>query len=193
MSIATGRDSQANILLLNTPESVHIAIPSICYMEALSVLEADRKSRLRFQNEVDIRINDAQRNLTSQYAQSLFSHLQQVRDENERLLKEVEKLLLETLNHLATKAEMIGLNADMVQASLQQNITADLTDNLISNCILNHASLHPTEVKVFLSGNTNDFGKREVQSALQEVGINHYFASTQAFLAWLVNNNPIIN
>ncbi len=47
MSIATGRDPQANTLLLNTPTSVQIAIPSVCYMEALSVLEAHQKSRLR--------------------------------------------------------------------------------------------------------------------------------------------------
>lgn len=55
------------------------------------------------------------------------------------------------------------------------------TDNLILNCILNHS----TEVKVLLSGNSNDSGKREVQAALQDVGINHYFASTETFLNWL--------
>lgn len=189
MSIATGRDPQANTFLLNTPTSVHIAIPSVCYMEALSVLDADRKLRLRFQSELDIRINDAQRNLTSQHAQSLLFHLQQARDENEYLLKEVEKLLLEALKQLAIKAEMIGLNANVVQASLLQNLTPDLTDNLILNCILDHARNHATEVKVLLSGNTNDFGKQKAQAALKEVGVNHYFASTQTFLNWLVNNS----
>ncbi|GAA6614529.1 hypothetical protein [Scytonema sp. NUACC26] len=36
MSIATGRDPQANQLLLNIPPSIQIAIPSVCFMEALS-------------------------------------------------------------------------------------------------------------------------------------------------------------
>ena len=55
MSIATGRDPQANTLLLNTPASVRIAIPSTCFMEALSALEADQKYRRRFGNELSIR------------------------------------------------------------------------------------------------------------------------------------------
>ncbi len=187
MSIATGRDPQANTLLLNTPVSVRIAIPSVCYMEALSVLEADQKSRLRFQNELDIRINDAQRNLTSQHAQSLFFHLRQARLENERLLKEVETNLFEAFQQLATKAEMIALTPNMIQASWQTNPNKEPTDKLILNSILNHARLHPAELKAFLSGNTNDFGKREVQDTLRELGINYYFASTQTFLNWLEN------
>ncbi|KYC36197.1 hypothetical protein WA1_41420 [Scytonema hofmannii PCC 7110] len=156
-------------------------------MEALSVLEADQKSRLRFQNELDIRINDAQRNLTSQHAQSLFFHLRQARLENERLLKEVETNLFEAFQKLATKAEMIPLTSNMIQANWQTNPNKEPTDKLILHSILNHARLNPTEIKVFLSGNTNDFGKREVQDILGEVGINYYFASTQAFLSWLEN------
>ncbi len=184
MSIATGRDPQANTLLLNTPESVQIAMPSVSYMEALSALEADLKYRRRFTNELNMRLSDAQRNLTSQYAQSLSFHLEQVRNQNNELIKEVEARLFEALNQLATKAEMIALSADMIQASLQLNRTEEPTDKLILNCILHHARLHPTEVKVFLSGNANDFGKPEVRETLRSVGINQYFASTQAFLDW---------
>lgn len=80
---------------------------------------------------------------------------------------------------------MIALTADTIQASLQPSPTDEPTDKLILNCILNHARSHLTEVKVFLSGNTNDFGKREVQEALQDAGVNYYFGSTQAFLDWL--------
>lgn len=191
MSIATGRDPQANTLLLTTPASIQIAIPSVCFMEALSTLEADQKARRRFNDELDIRINDAQRNLTSQHAQSLLLHLQQALTQNRALLREVKELLLEALNQLGTKAEMIALTADMVQASLQPNLTDDLTDNLILNCILYHARLNATEVKVFLSGNTNDFGKREVQEALQDAGVNNYFSSTQTFLGWLRSQSSL--
>lgn len=185
MSIATRRDPQANTLLLNTPALVQIVIPSVCYIEALSALEAERKYRRRFKNELDIRISDAQRNLTSPHAQSLFLHLKQARIENEQLLEEVEVRLFQALNQLATKAEMIALTAATIQASLQPSITDEPTDKLILNCILNHARLHTTEVKVLLSGNTNDFGKREVQEALRNAGVSQYFGSTQAFLDWL--------
>ncbi|MDF5720461.1 MAG: PIN domain-containing protein [Rhizonema sp. PD37] len=185
MSIATGRDSQANTLLSNTPESVHIVMPSICFMEALSALEVDIKSRRRFHNELEIRSGDAQRNLTSQHAQSLLSQLQQAQTENDLLLREVQASLFAALDQLATKAERIELTTEMIQASLEISNIDEPTDRLILHCILNHARLHLTEVKVFLSGNSKDFGKLEVQQALQDVGINQYFSNTQTFLNWL--------
>lgn len=185
MSIATGRDPQANTLLLNPPASVQIAIPSICYIEALSALEADLKYRRRFSDELRLRLSDAQRNLTSQPAQSLSLHLRQALDQNQLLLKEVKDILPQALKQLATTVETIALTADMLQDGLQPSLTNEPTDKLILSCILNHARSHPTEVKVFLSGNTNDFGKREVQEALQDAGVNYYFGSTQAFLDWL--------
>lgn len=184
MSIATGRDTQANTLLLNPPTSVQIAIPSVCYIKALSALEADRKYRRRFSDELRLRLSDAQRNLTSQHAQSLSLHLRQALDQTELLLHEVKDILLQALNQLATTAETIALTADMLQDGLQPSLTNEPTDKLILSCILNHARSHPTEVKVFLSGNTNDFGKRETQEALQDAGVNYYFGSSQAFLDW---------
>ncbi|MFB2881649.1 hypothetical protein [Floridanema aerugineum] len=60
----------------------------------------------------------------------------------------------------------------------------DLIDNLIIKFILNHATLHPDESKVFLSGNTRDFGTPAVQQVLRDAGIN-YFSRTQNFLGWL--------
>lgn len=181
MSIATGRDPLANTLLLNTPESVQIVIPSVCFMEALSALEADLKYRRRFENELLLRLSDAKRNSTSRYAQSLSSHLEQAFKQNEQLIEEVELHLFEALNQLSIKAETISLTVDMIQASLQPN-SNEPTDKLILNCLLHHAHLHPTEIKVFLSGNTNDFGKTEILDALQEVGVNQYFINSQAFI-----------
>lgn len=185
MSIATGRDPEADTLLPNIPASVQLAIPSVCFMEALSALEADLKYRRRFGNELLLRLSDAKRNLASQHAQVLSLQLEQVVKENNKLIEEVEARLFDSLNQLAVKAEIIALSAEMIQASLQPSLTNELTNNLILNCILAHARSHSTEIKVFLSGNTNDFGKREVQAALQDAGVNYYFASTQAFLDWL--------
>lgn len=50
MSICTGRDPQANILLESTLPSVQFALPSIGVMEALSALENELKYRRRFEN-----------------------------------------------------------------------------------------------------------------------------------------------
>jgi len=185
ISIVTGRDPQAATLLLRTPASVQIAIPSICYMEALCVLSVDLKSRNRFDGELRVRLNDAERNLTSASASLLSFHLEAAVKQNEALLNEVKSLLPQTLNQLATKAEMINLTAHILQESLRTQLIEEPKDNLILHCILNHALLHPSEVKVLLSGNTNDFGKPSVREVLRNAGVENYFSRTQEFLSWL--------
>lgn len=185
ISIATGRDPQATNLLQATPASIQIAIPSICYMEALYVLSVDLKSRNRFDGELRVRLNDAERNLTSASASLLSFHLKEAVNQNEALLKEIKALLPQTLSQLATKAEMINLTADILQSSLRIKLIEEQTDNLILNCILNHAQWHAAEVKVLLSGNTNDFGKPEVREVLRNAGVENYFSRTQEFLSWL--------
>nr|WP_277875769.1 PIN domain-containing protein [Trichocoleus sp. FACHB-90] len=186
MSIATGRDSQANTLLENPTASVQIAIPSICCMEALSALEDELKRRNRFMEELKKQVSQLRRDVTSSHAQSLFSHLQQALIENQALFNDVENRLFQALDHLNTKAEMIPLNGDMLQESLDTRfINKDPTDNLILHCILNHARLHPRDIKVFLSANFKEFNTPEVQAALRSTGVNRYFSRTQDFLGWL--------
>jgi len=185
ISIATGRDTEAGNLLANPPASVQIAIPGICCLEALSVLEQDKKSRKNFEQQLNIQINQAQRNMISPHARSLSFYLRQARTENEALIEDVELSLFEAQSQVETKAELIALTTDMLQSSRDQTIISDSTDNLILHCILVHARNHPTEVKVFLSGNVNDFGRSEVREALRQAGVSHYFSRTQDFLGWL--------
>ncbi|MCL1473662.1 PIN domain-containing protein [Argonema antarcticum] len=185
LSIAKGQDPEAPDLLLNPPSSVNIAIPSICYMEALSALAEDLKYRKRFGDELRVRLKDAERNLTSAYAQSLAFHLKEAVNRNEKLIEEIEARLLLSLNQLATKAEIIELTADMLRESLQTKRIQERTDNLILHCILGHARSHTTGVKVFLSGNTRDFGTLVVQQALRDAGVSDYFSRTQDFQGWL--------
>ncbi|MGK7900560.1 MAG: hypothetical protein AB4352_03930 [Hormoscilla sp.] len=185
ISIATGRDPEAGTLLANPPASVQIAIPGICCLEALSVLEQDKKSRKNFEQQLNIQINEAQRNLISPHARSLLFHLRQARTENEALIKDVESSLFEAQSQIETKAELIALTSDMLQSSRGKTIITDSTDNLILHCIRAHARVHPTDVKVFLSGNVNDFGTSEVREALRQAGVSHYFSRTQDFIGWL--------
>ncbi|MEG4503233.1 PIN domain-containing protein [Microcoleus sp. F6_B4] len=186
MSIATGRDPEANNLLVSVPTSVSIAIPSICCMESLSALEDEIKRRNRFLDEMEKQISQLKRDKTSPSAQSLVFHLEQSLNENEALINDINARLFAALDLSATKIEMISLTAGILQASLNSIfIEEDPTDNLILHCILNHAHLHPHEVKVFLSNNTKEFGLPKVRDALREVGIRKYFSRTEDFLGWL--------
>ena len=185
MSIATGRDPEALTLLQNPPSLVQIAIPCICCLEALSVLEQEEKSRKIFEQELDLQINRAQRNVISPTAQSILFHLRQVRDDNQTLIGETEEDLFQAFNQIASQVELIALTGEMLQSSWRQIIIQDRTDNLILHCIFGHARQHPTEEKVFLSGNVKDFGTPKVREALRQAGVSHYFSRTQDFIGCL--------
>ncbi|WP_242037820.1 hypothetical protein [Tolypothrix sp. FACHB-123] len=57
--------------------------------------------------------------------------------------------------------------------------------DVIDIIIIHAKSSYPTAKKVFLSGNSNDFGKLEVKQALENAGIEKYFTNTKNFLGWL--------
>jgi PIN domain len=187
MSIATGRDPEASILLGQTPASVQLVIPSICYMESFSALEDEVKRHNYFKQQLENQIGEANRDLTSQNARSLFLNLSQSRIDYERRLEDIDLRLRQAMGQLSQTAETIALNANMIQESLNSIIIAkDPTDNLILHCILNHARLRPAETKVFLSGNVREFRKiLEVQDALRDAGITKYFYLAKDFLGWL--------
>jgi hypothetical protein len=63
-------------------------------------------------------------------------------------------------------------------------IKNDLMDNLILQSIIDHANQHSEDQKAFISGNTKDFGKQNVQQILNSAGIQ-YFSNTKNFLGWL--------
>jgi len=192
MSIATGGDPQAYNLLSTPPSSVRIAIPSICCMEALSALEDELKRRNRFENELNLQISQLRRDVTSPSARSLLFHVDQSVVENRGLLNDVKERLFQALDQLAVKAETIALTTDMLQASLNTAFfEKEPTDNLILYSILEDVRLHPTEVKVFLSGNVKEFGTLEVQQALSDAGVEQYFRATQSFLGWLNSQSTL--
>lgn len=186
MSIGTGRDPQANTLLQNTPSSVQLVMPSICYMEALSALEQEQKYRRRLENEINLQISQLRRDVTSTHARNLLALLEQSKTENKELIKDVEMRIFEAIHQIASKVQMIELTAETIrQHRVMPLFDQDHTDNLLLYCILHHAYCHPTESKAFLSSNSREFRQVEVQDALRNAGVTNYFTRTQDFLAWL--------
>ena len=150
MSIATGRDPQSSTLLRQMPASVQLTIPSICYMESFSALEDEVKRHNYFKQQLENQISEAKRDLTSQYARSLFLKLGQSKIDYERRLDDIDLRLRESIEQLSQNAEMIDLTDNIIQESLNNIIIAkDPTDNLILHCILSHARLRPQKPKYF--------------------------------------------
>ena len=187
MSIATGREAEAIMLLRDLSSSVQLVIPSICYMESLSALEDELKRQNYFKEQLSRQISETKRDVTSEQVASLSFHLEESLIYYRNRIDEIKFRLREAIYMLSQKAEMIVLNTEIIEASLNTTIVGkDPTDNLILHCILSHARLRPTETKVFLSGNVKEFRKLpEVQDALLEAGITKYFSRTEDFLGWL--------
>ena len=186
MSIATGREAEAIMLLRDLSSSVQLVIPSICYMEALSALEDELKRQNSFKEQLSRQVSETKRDVTSEYATSLSFYLEESFISYGYRVGEIKSRLREAISLMSRNAEMIALNPEIVEASLNATlIEKDPTDNLILHCILSHARSHSTETKVFLSGNFKEFGIPAIQDVLLEAGITKYFSVTKNFLGWL--------
>lgn len=163
MSIAKGQDELAENLLHNTPTSVQLAIPSICYVESLATLEQVDKHNQDFLNRLDIQVNEAGRDKTSQNVKLIVNLLKQAKISFLERTNDITQRFYVAFNQLNRQAEIITLDTNIFQESLERNILEKhLIDKLILECIIHHALLHPRETKVFLSSNSKEFGKREV-------------------------------
>ena len=186
MSITTGREAEAIMLLRDLSSSVELVIPSICYRSALSALEDELKRQNSFGQQLSRQVSETKRDVTSEYAASLSFHLEESFIYYGYRVGEIKSRLREAISLMSRNSEMIALNPEIIEASLNATlIEKDPTDNLILHCILSHARSHSTETKVFLSGNFKEFGLPEVQDVLLEAGITKYFSVTKNFLGWL--------
>jgi transposase InsO family protein len=70
---------------------------------------------------------------------------------------------------------MMTLNTGILQESLNRPfLEQHVIDKLILECIVHHARLHPDEIKIFLSSNSKEFGKREVTEILRDSGVQYF-------------------
>jgi hypothetical protein len=184
MGIATGRDPEAE-RLLDRPSPPGLAIPGICFMEAISALEAEQKRSDSFDAQLGTRIVQLRRDLTSHHASSLLVHLESAAIENQDLFNDVRDRLFGAIDRLSMVAEIIPTTPDILRDSLNVSHLGEPTDNLILHSILRHARSAPPGSKAFLSGNFRDFDTPEVRDALRDAGVDKFFRTAQNALGWL--------
>ena len=100
IALAKGQDQAGESLLNNLPENLTLALPSICYMEALVALQTERKRRHNFRQSLQIEINEAHRNSHSQQAQITVKFLRESLLNYENLLNEFNNKFIDTFNQL---------------------------------------------------------------------------------------------
>ena len=184
MSIATGRDPSASTLLSDPPSDVQLAIPQVCFLEALAVLEEESRQRKSFTSLLDRQILQLSRDVTSSHAAALRTSLDAARVENKKVLEDIHERLSDSMGLMGSIGELIGLTSRVLDAARNFDLIEDPTDNLILRCILEHARAHPDTTKAFMSNNRKDFGSKRVQDALQAAGIGKYVVETNQFLGW---------
>ncbi|BAZ16212.1 hypothetical protein NIES4071_80870 [Calothrix sp. NIES-4071] len=191
ISLAKGQDVEAQDLLFNTPASISIVIPSICFLEAHATWQNGQKNNEDFLRKVDIQISESLQDKTSINALFTASRLEQSKSSFEGRISDIKKRFDLTCNELANKAEEIPLEFPVIQESLKRDILEDkhLFDKIILECIIRHARLHPDITKVFLSLNYKEFSQQKVAQLLQDTGIR-YFSKTTNFIGWLQAQNP---
>jgi hypothetical protein len=185
LSIATGRDPDAETLLADDLPSLRIVIPGVCYMEAVSVIEAMRKDLNQFVGVLEQRIAQVKRDSVSSHAAPALFHLQRSVSEVVDQFGEVEQRLLLAMTALFARAESIELRPEAIRDGVGRRVIPnDLADNLVLHCVGHHALGNPQEEKVLLTGNTKDFGKTEVIDFLKGCGIDPTFSRMAPFLGW---------
>lgn len=191
MSIAKGQDAEAEDLLLNIPSAISIAIPSICFLEARMTLQQEEKYNQDFISKLIMQISEAERDVTSEKARSLYAQLQQSRVSFLERINDTKNRFKFAYDKLTNNAEEIPLGITAIQDSIERGILEDkhLIDKIILECIIHHARLHPNITKAFLSFNTKEFSQRNIVQLLQDTGIR-YFSKTTNFLGWLQAQNP---
>ena len=91
MSLAKGQDVEAQDLLFNTPASISIVIPSICFLEAHTTWQYAQKKNEDFIRKIDIEISESFQDKTSINAQYTASRLEQSKSSFEARVSEIKK------------------------------------------------------------------------------------------------------
>ncbi|QEH36125.1 hypothetical protein OJF2_46850 [Aquisphaera giovannonii] len=187
MSIATGRDPSAASLLAGRGVAVRLAVPQVCLLEALAVLNDIHRDRNQFENTLAFQVGQLRRDITSRNARALWQLLIQARLHNDKLVEDTDRRLRKAIRVVTRNAQLIPVSRTVIRSAYKHPLISDPTDNLILQCILEHARGESSGNKAFLSGNTNDFSSPEIRGELAKAGIAKYFPDARNALGWIAS------
>ena len=184
IAVAKGHDHQTGQVLTDFPPDSRMAIPSICFMEALKAYHSDQRKFNKTLVSLNPLIDDATRDKTSRFAVPLVEHLEGSKTTGGSRFNDIQTRLYDVMRVLSNSADWIELTAESLQSALDFPLVKDPADALILSVILEHAQRHSEVKKAFLSGNTNDFKQEIVILKLRLAGIK-YFGDPISAMGWL--------
>ena len=169
---------------------LQLAIPSICFMEATATIKGRVHEWVELRRRLVSEVTQLQRNRTSAVAERLLDLFIAARPTIDDYTETVMSDFRGIVRRVQSTASLIpltkpslrrGFSSIIVEAKLKNLI---LPDNLILHCILDHSRRQPGLRKAFLSGNSLEFSRPEIQAALKAGGIDKYFSEAKNALGW---------
>src|ERR1019366_5737936 len=108
---AMGRDPEAGELLCRTPEPLRLVVPVVCFQEAWSAQENERRRRNQLNRTLQQEVTQLHRDVTSLHASELRSHLERGRIVSRDLLRDNDSRFFDAMRQLIRNAESITLTA----------------------------------------------------------------------------------
>ncbi|WP_435022399.1 PIN domain-containing protein [Tundrisphaera sp. TA3] len=181
---ASGRDPGAVDLLAAASKGIRLAVPGVCFMEALSLIEAERKRTHRLGDDLGNERRSAELDLVSSDSPGLALRLAQAQSGVSKRFEVFSDRLDEVFLILSDVAEIISVSSTVLRSHTDRKAIAEPTDNLILACILDHAADHHGTRKAFFSENRKDFSQNTfVAGLLKDAGIK-YFGQAAKLLEW---------
>ena len=180
-----GQDQSAETLLNSSSSDIHLILPSVCVMEAISAFDWKRIERNRLKDELDRQLKQLQRSANVQSAQKLAGELTRADLTNAQLLSELFQRLDSYLSRIAQRAELIPLSGEIIQQELKliSETELDRDDALILASVVAHSKDVTAEKKAFLTANVRDFQKQPVRAILTKANLK-LFNSTERVIEW---------
>lgn len=186
MSYATGRDPGTARLLLDCPAGIRRALPACCLMEVLANLEDERKRHNRKIDDYQTALKEAERSIDLPEARPMVIHLREVIVHSAAAFAAFRTRLFDAIDQLSAghPVDLLTTGPGRYRSGFSISQILDPTDQLILTTILDDASDHPEDRKVFLTENKNCFWEdRDVRQALEAADIR-YFQRAARFLQW---------
>jgi hypothetical protein len=185
VGIAKGQDPDASAFLEHPDPDISLVFPGVCYMESFSNISHEMRTRGGLYKGIKTHAEEVKRDRTSPKASGLALDLENSILKGDELLSDIKMRLYEALGRISrAPAEIIETDQNIIQDCLDHNYLEDPTDNLIFCCVLHHARRNPQDIKAFLSGNSEDFGKPDVIATLASAGVK-YFKVVNNAIGWL--------
>lgn len=176
LSIATGREVNANQLFSRIGAERRLLIPSICLLEALVALEGQRNQLTKLTESLDMVISQIRRN-PQQRTSAEMEALVASRDTARSLFDQLKPALSAAVGDVCRVAEIIMPSANSLLNTLNNpTLTRDkaLRDNFILECILEHTTTESDTQKALFSNNIKEFGTQEARFALRKYGVIYF-------------------